>query len=912
MRVLGPDKLIGREWETGAARDWMGLLGSGPAALLISGEAGIGKTSLWSAAVDLAREAGARVLVSRPAEAEMPMGYAALGDLLEPVTETVLEGLTEPLAAALGGALLLRRSEGPAEALVVARAVLAALRLLAGPAPVVVAVDDAQWLDPATSRALAFAARRLTGDRVGFAVSVRDGHTEPIDCTRAFGARMVPVAVRPLGVGATAHLLRTRVDPHTPRHAVQRIHERSGGNPFYSLQLAGSPDTERLPPSLRTVVMARLDAVDPAANDVVEQATVVGPSPVSAFADEAGLDAALADGVLVTDQDEVRFAHPILAAAVYERLGPARRRALHARAADASPGLEEKARHLALAADGPDAVAAELIEAAARLAGSRGAPESATDLAAHAVRLTPDPDQATRLRRLADLADYRLIAGDEPAAREAVELVLAGGASGTVRVRALLHAALLAQDARTAVSQLELASSEPMDDPRLAARTLSQLAWQRGAWLGDIAPAYAESVAAVALAERLGDPSVLVSTLTTAGLLGTFADDPQAEVHFERALDLVGELDRPVGDHTPRIAYAHLCWWRGDWARAAALLDAERADADRRGDEGLLTQLDIFGAEFAIRRGQWAVADGLLATALGEARDYWRVVALVRRAILRGRRGDPAATEDAAEIDATPFAAADPVIAAAADFARGLGMGHDGPAGAAGHADAVAELMLRLPRAANATSARAVEYAVFVPETVGALVEAGRSHDARSLLDDLEKRGGQLGAWGAAALDLCRGLLLGGDGDSAAALAALTTARAAFDGLDAPWELALSLLAEGRALRRLGRRRDAGVLLERAADVFDRLGAEPARQRALDELARARPRPRQDNAPTAAERRVAALVSSGLTNREVAARLSTSVATVEAHLTRVYSKVGVRSRTQLARLVADGRLDLDS
>jgi DNA-binding CsgD family transcriptional regulator len=903
--VLERHELVGRESETGTAQAWVDLLGTGPAALVVRGDPGIGKTSLWAAATELAAAAGALVLVSRPVEAEMPLGYAGLGDLLEPVAGRVLAALTEPLAADLAAALLLRDGSTPSDPLVVARGTLAALRGLAAESPVVIAVDDGQWLDPASARALAFAVRRLSTERVGVLLALRSGQPDPLGCAAAFGDRAREIPVAPLGLGATAHLLRTRVDPQTARRTVQRIHQQSGGNPLYSLHLARAPEANGLPSSLRDAIESRLVSADPAAMPALERAAVVGPAHRGSYDDGGALDAAVAAGLLVEDRDEVRFAHPLLATATYGRLTTSRRRALHRQAAAASQGAEERARHLALAAAGPDPATAGLLEEAARLAGARGAPEAAAELAAHAVRLTPPDDGPARLRRMTQTADHLVRAGDEPAAAALVEQVLAGGATGPVRARALVHSALLAADAPTAVARLEQAVGEPGVDGLLAAQTLALLAWQRGAWLGDAPTAFPEAVAAVALAEPLDDVPTLVVALTTAGLMASIVADPAAEDYFHRALQAADRAPDASVDRPPRIAYAQLLTWRGDWEPAAALLATERQGAERRGDEGLLMRLDLFGAGLALRRGRWAEADDLLVAALGDARGYWRVMALVQRAFLRGRRGDPSAAEDAAEIAASPFARADPVVAASADHALGL------LAAARRDVTAAADLLARLPRHLDGAGARAADLLADVPETVAALVEAGEQDEAAAVTAELERRREQFAPWGPAAAELCRGLVLGGAGDTAAALGHLAAARAGLEAVGAPWELGQALLAEGSALRRLGRRNDAAAVLDRAVAVFADLGAAPARDRARDELARARPRPRSTDVPTAAERRVAALVSAGLTNKEVAAQLFTSVATVEAHLTRLYSKVGVRSRTQLARRVADGLLDVE-
>ena len=316
-------------------------------------------------------------------------------------------------------------------------------------------------------------------------------------------------------------------------------------------------------------------------------------------------------------------------------------------------------------------------------------------------------------------------------------------------------------------------------------------------------------------------------------------------------------------------------------------------------------RLDFFGADFAIRRGRWDDAEHLLEDALANARDYWRIVVLIRRGILRARRGDTRALTDAAEIAVSPVAAADPIVAAAATFIAGtieLAVGSQAEA---------AVRMASLPETSDRNPPRRAEFAVYIPETVAALVEADRIDLAEALTRQLERREAQLAPWSTAASALCRGLLSLADGRTEEALERLRVAGDGFEALGAPWELAQSRLAEGRAQRRIGRRLEAARAIEQAAAGFAALGAEPARRRADEELARARPRPRHDDSLTAAETRVARLVAEGGTNREVAARLFTTIATVEAHLTRIYAKAGVRSRSELTRKVSEGSLLLE-
>ena len=908
--ALGSIELVGREAELGQVAEWLELLSSGPAGLVIAGEPGIGKTSIWSAAVERAREAGA-VLLTRPVEAELPLGYAGLADLLAEAATPVLDELPEPLARALAAALLLRDEPEGAEPLAVARGTLAALRALAERSPVVVAIDDVQWLDAASARALAYSARRFDEAPIGVALSRRDGHDDPLELAGALRDRTLELHLAGLSAGALGHLLRARVDQQTPRRVVMQVHERSGGNPFFALELARASG-DVLPTSLRDVVERRLHALPRAAVPAVELAAILGPAPVAAFKDEAALDAALAAGVLVEREGEVRFAHPLLAAGSYERLPVGRRRSLHRRVAERSSGIEERARHLALATLEPDPDVAALLDEAAHGAQLRGASEFAVELAAQARRLTPGHDVETMVERTLTEAEYLYVAADEPGARARVDEVLASGLRGAVRARALIHRALHASEPEAAVALCEEAVAEQHADARLAARALSTLAWQRGAWLGDVEAALPEAVAAVELAEPLDDEATLVTVLTGAGLIGALAGDPRGERFFRRAVEIAdrvqaNHMQQVPGDREPRSAFAHQLWWRGDFTQADELLDCEREDAERHGDEGALMRLGVFRGELELRRGRWDEAEHRLEEALEDARDYWRIAALEVRCLVRGRRGDPAAITDAAEIAASPFAASHPGIAATAEYAVGLvELG-------AGDAARAAERLLRLAGLTERLGAYAERVLAAIPDAVLALLEAGRIEEAERLTARLEARAAKGDhPWASAAAALCRGSVLLATGDLDVSLARLGEGRRGFETIGAQWELARALLAEGNALRRAGTRTEAAASLERAAAIFGGLRAEPWRRRALDELRRARPRPRRDDSLTAAESRVATLVAAGRTNREVAAELFTTVATVEAHLTRIYRKLELRSRTELTRAVADGRVELDS
>ncbi|MEO8247518.1 MAG: LuxR family transcriptional regulator [Chloroflexota bacterium] len=900
----GASDLVGRDTELVAIARHLDRLASGPAGIVIGGEAGIGKTSLWSATVDACGARGIRVLVARPVAAELSLGHAALGDLLGGTADTVTPAIPEAQARALAAALGWTTDVHSVEPLLLGRAVLSAFRALAGDTPLLVAVDDAQWLDSSSARALAFAARRLADSPIGFAITLREGHEDPLQLATALGDGCLTLSLGGLSLGAMGHLLRTRASPTISRRRLLGIHERAGGNPFFALEITRvAPDDDALPAALTDLVDRRL-ATAVAGQSAIELLAVTGPMPVGEFPDPAALDAAVTDGVCVERDGLIQFSHPLLAAGAYARIPPARRQELHRHAAASADALEPRARHLALAAAKPDREVALVLDGAAASARARGAPESAARFAAQARRLTPPGDEADASRRTVDEAEYLLLADDQAAARTLVDPLLSGAASGEVRVRALFVVALTTLNPREAVSSLEAAVAEPHDDGILAARALAQLAWQRGAWLGDVEPAIDEALAAVARAEEVDDPATLVTALTTAGLILSLSDRPGAAEHFDRALAITDRVPLAVGDRMPRVAYAMERAWRGHFRTAEELLGEARRTAEEQGNEWVLMRLNEFEADVAMRRGRWDGAAALLEAALEDAVGYWRARGLVLRAILRARRGDSRALDDAAEIRASPAAVNDPLMSAAADFALGL-LDH-----AAGRTSEAAERVARLVTSGALAGSRSAEFAVHIPEVVSILVEAGRLDEARSLGEAIIGRSVQLAPWSDAAGALCLGLVAHADGRLEDSKTLLADARARFDAMGATWDLSQALLAEGSLLRRLGQRRGAEELLDRAIGICDSLGAAHAAARAREELRRARPRRRTDDSLTPAESRVATLVAAGLTNREIAAQQFTTVATVEAHLTRIYSKLGMRSRTELTRRVTDGSLDL--
>ena len=420
-------QLFGREQEHGAVVRLLDEAEQLPGAAVLWGEAGIGKTTLWLAAIEAASARGFRVLSARPSEAETRFSFAGLADLLGPSAGEVVSELPPVQRRALESALLLGESELPADERVVSAAFLGSVRLLAAAGPLCVAVDDVQWLDGASLAALRFALSRLDDEPLAALIAVRG--SEPEWLRRAVPEeRRRTIQVGGLSVGAIHELLRVRLDATFARPTLLRIWETSRGNPFFALELAAALQRrggmlapgEQLPvPSdLGRLLQERLDDLSPAALEVARAVAALA-DPTMQLVEaavggraRAGTAETLTARILELDGERLRFTHPLLGAAVSGGQTPSRLRSLHARLAQLVPTAEEQARHLALATAEPTPEIAATLEEAARAASSRGAPTTAAALAEQALRLTPAAARADARRRLFLAADIHHTAGD--------------------------------------------------------------------------------------------------------------------------------------------------------------------------------------------------------------------------------------------------------------------------------------------------------------------------------------------------------------------------------------------------------------------------------------------------------------------------------------------------------------------
>jgi DNA-binding CsgD family transcriptional regulator len=934
------DEIFGRDRELKALGQFVDSVGGGPSAMLLEGEAGIGKTTLLRAALDVVTRQAARIMECRPAEAERDLPFGALGDLLEEVIDEALPLLFEPQRRALEVVLL----RIPPDAAVpdrraVSLAVLGVLRVLSDKGPVVILIDDLQWLDSASARVLEYALRRLDSEPVGVLATCRSQLAQSLplslDALLPEG-RYQQLAIAPLSLEDVDRLLRARLDQPFLRPTLAKIHRTAGGNPFFALELgrallkrgvplsAGEPLP--VPDNLRALIEARLAglpvsvreallAVAAISRPTVEQVeAVVQPSRRVTEDLIAAADAR----VIELDDREVRFTHPLLASAVYAEAPLADKMRLHARLAAALEDPVERARHLALANHAPDAGVSRALDDSARHARARGAPEAAAMLAEHARRLTPADHPEDLARRGIEAADYHLQAGDTARARVVLEEVV-GSPTSPAKLQRALH--LLAkvvfreQSYAAAVNLLERALAASNEDPPLevAIRCDLALSLEQG---GELARAVDHVRAALRIAEDLGEPVLLARALVGLAvaefLLGLGV---QAEV-MQRAMTLMDSVESVRHQELasvldPTMVWAVLLKWSDDFEPARTRLEDLYRQALERNEESLLPPVLLQLGELECWYGNWDLAARYAEEgrrfAVQSGQVSMEVAPLYVQALVEAHRGHvaPARASVARALD---------IIAHTGDHRariRCLGvlgfveLSLGNPSGAHEHLGPATDM---------AKAAGYGEPGVFrlVPNEIEALVALGELEGAELLTQDLEERGRTLDRpWALATGARCRALLATARGDLLAAVAALDEALMHHARLLQPFEFARTLLVQGIVQRRRRQKRLAREPLERAAEIFERLGAPLWSERAADELARIGGRAPAPASLTATEQRVADLVAAGATNREVSESLFMSAKTVERHLTHVYEKLGVRSRRELARLMSPDRSSLE-
>jgi DNA-binding CsgD family transcriptional regulator len=908
-----PAEVLGRDAELRTLAGFLDKLRSGPGALVLAGSAGVGKTTLLRAGAQLATARGYTVLQTVPASSEMMLAFAGLADLLEPHLPAVLDELTPPQARALRVALLLDDVPvtGP-EPRVIAAAFRAAVTGLARAAPVLLLIDDVQWLDPASAAAVGFTIRRADSEAIGLLCAQRTEHPGadwPLELERA-KLRADVLAVGGLSLGALHRLLRTRLGQSFSHPALRRIEAGSGGNPFIALEIgralarrgvASSPTRQLpVPETLIELVSERLRTLAPEVIDAVQLVAVMPDAVLddylAAGADGAALDTAVLSGVLDYEAGRLRFAHPLLATAVADAIPPTRRRELHAAAASAVQLAEERARHRALATAGRAEPVADELAQAGRAAAARGAPASAAELLELAAALTPNDQPANARQRQLDAARQLTVAGETREATALLERLVATTPPGPDRSDALSEFGKLHHDFDAAQALLEQALAEAGEDQERRARIRCALSYL---WLmrGDAARALAEAKLALPDAEAAGSPALLSIVLARNFDLGLMHGDPPDEELLVRALELERMGSAPPSETSPSMLAGMWHLHSGRLDLAAEELEFVHARAKAEGVEYWRAESMLRLSQLAARRGDAAAAAQLASESLdvaeqldlphltcGALHGYASAAVLLgntAEAIELAQRG----AELAERTGDQPLVVMHQALVGSLELARG-----DYPA-AAGRLRALLGKLSIL-------GVRPVTQAIWA-DTVEALVAVGDLQDAAVAATALERSVQEQAT--AAIAARCRGVLAAARGDTQGALAEFTEALRLHDQVSPiPVERGRTLLAAGTVQRRLKQRASARTSLTDAAEIFDSIGARLWSARARAELARIGGRAPGPQDLTATELRVAELVARGLSNREVAAELFVTVRAVESTLTKTYAKLGLRSRTELA------------
>lgn len=919
--------MIGRDYERAAAERLLDAGEARLAVLVLEGEAGIGKTTVWRDAVDLARKRGGLTLTCRPAQAETTLAFASLADLLAPIDDQAFAGLPGPQRHALEAALL---RAGPsavaAQARAVAAGVITLLRGLARSQPVLIAIDDVQWLDPSSSAALAFALRRLGDERVAVLLARRvDAPSEPVSLglDREFPERVERVRVGPLNLGALYHLLRSHLGAVYACPLLQRIERASGGNPLYALELARAYETldrrpgpgEPLPMGrLVDLIAGRIGALPAATRQallaVASLADATDTSVAAALGKDglAALERVQRAGVIERAEGRIRFAHPLYAAAVVAAATRDERLAAHRHLAAVVDDPEERARHLALGFDDPDEEVAAALESAAERAAKRGAPDAGIEVLELAIGKTPDPIGAARRR--VELVELTLRAGETEEAKRHIAVVLDAVPDGWLRARALEQWARISFTSGTAAEALS-ACDEALRQPHLGIELQVRIRATRSIVGIERDPKEAESDALIALdlIEQLDAPDPVVHVEAIQARIG-------AELRLGRPLpvDLVEkglelELIAPNPVVADRLSAAMGAYYKyaGDFSSARHWLERTHRAASDEGDEGSmpyavshLPQLELWSGNWPAAE-RWALEHLEFAERTGQASQRRQAMCNLAQVHAHLGRVDEA-TREAEEAVADATAAGDDwevwTLSAVLGFTALSAGDHQAANLHLARWMAIGQKMQDAePRRGHGDYAEA-------------LVAVGKVEEAGRIAEEYVARATAAGnAMLLPNAVRARAVVAASTQRFEDAVAAVETAMTEHRRVDVPFDRARTLLVAGQIRRRVGQRRAARDALEEARSIFERLGAPLWEDRAVDELRRIPIRRGSGNALTEAEGRVAAMAAEGRSNREIAQTLFISVKTVEANLSRVYSKLGVRSRATLATRLANGDSD---
>jgi DNA-binding CsgD family transcriptional regulator len=876
--------------------------------LVIRGEPGIGKSALLAQAVELSQ--GMRVLRACGVESEAEIPFSGLLELLRPAAG-VIDGIPTPQAESLRGALGL----GPAvrsDRYMIGAATLSVLAAVADDAPLLVAVDDAHWLDEESSAALSFAVRRLEFDSVATVVAVREGEADTFE---AEGFSRLTIGA--LDRHACGELVSARVGHPVPVAAVDRLYELTGGNTLALVELAYLADTaavgapiaasERVETTLERVFARRIEELSKmarrvllvAAVDELGEMRVVGPAARSLKLDPSALEEVEAARLVALSGGRVVFRHPLLRSAA-ERLAPAaERRAAHRAVASSLIAADplRRAWHMAAAAVEPDEAVATALERGADAAQRRGGHAAASRALQRSAALTPSDHQ--RSRRLFAAAEAAWLAGDAEAARALAEEVLPLCDDDRALADVQYLRGSIALETGRLDEALAILVGEGFDaaaaDPEKAAPMIAK-ALEASVYAGraDDTIAIARAASELAQADDARVAFWASLALGWALLERSTEDEREGRRLLRHALDGFAPGEMPEDPHLLSWA-AVAVGFGGDYIRAVELSQAAVNSARREGAVGVLPLTLTVAADYGFCAGRWA-------RALAEASEGFRIAQETGQAsealfcvsnmmIVAAARGNE---KDCVRHAAKVRALADDLgIEAHTYDARSLGLLALGKG-------APDEAIVRLEPVVDCANEQAQHIAPPGDgfDLVEAYARAGHRASAVAAIAELERSSIQ--PYSRGALARCRGLIAPESDFADSFLESL----AILEPLGLPFHTARTRLCYGERLRRAGRRVEARRQLRAAFGIFERLDAECWAARAQSELRasgehlRSR-EPSDQEELTPQELQIALIVAQGKTNKEVGATLFLSPKTIETHLGRIFRKLGISSRAQV-------------
>jgi DNA-binding CsgD family transcriptional regulator len=913
--------LVGRETECASIdavlRDARGGVSR---TVVLRGEPGIGKSALLSYAE--ARASGWRVLRAAGTETEAELPFAGLDQLLRPIRGQ-LEQIPKAQAQALEFALALG-APAPADRFTAAVATLSLLAATAEEGPVLCLLDDAHWLDTSSADALVFACRRFQAEKIAVLFAAREGER------RQFAAPDLPdLRLRGLGQSAARSLV-AAAPIAISTDTMTRLLEIAQGNPLALLELpsalterqrAGDEALpERLPvtASVERAFVGRARTLPPktqralivaAASDGDELKILLRALESLGLSADA-LGAAESAGLLMLQKGRFTFRHPLVRSALYQAADAAARRKAHGALAEALLSPEQRARrawHLAEATMVADEVVAGELDAAGVESRLRGAYATAASAFERAAQLSDNPGSrarrllaaaemlwiAGRVSRAALVIDDSLHAAQDPVLRADIELARgriltwSGYApDASLRLRGAAEAILPADRSRGALLMADAVVPAMMSGEIPLAHTIALRAWE--------------------LAEPIGGLALVFAGLALGQVLALKGESARSR-HLLQGVRAALDKSDPLALGGILTQIAHCYIWLEDYQDAHEILESLIGAARTRGAVVVLPFALAVLSDHEFRLGNFAAAYTAAAESVRlahetdqQATESFSYVSLARSEAVLGLSDECRAHAHRAVELATRSGSLSVHVYA-------------------GSAVGLLDLSLGRPAAALASlipAARiAIEHGLEEPSTVQwgpdlieAYVEIGSIAEAAPALAAFETQAQRTGRiWALATAARCRGLLA----SEHEFVSEFEEALALHARMPTPFERARTELSYGQRLRRAGLRKKSRDLLHAAYATFARLGAEPWTRRTATELRATgeRIRARSDKTDehlTAQELQVALIVAEGATNREAAAQLFLSPKTIEFHLSRIFRKLGLRSRTELARRMAKG------